>query len=110
MAMNKKEKADFDMISRQRNEAVRLLQEMLDNQTKTDVFYDELISIQSPPKSIRRYVQTHSITARSGMLTVDMVPAKRGVEVRFNSDKGFRETAIIPQAANSILIVTRGEA
>lgn len=61
MAMTKKEQAEMDTLRRQRDEAVRCLNEWLDSQTPAAFSTTDIIRDTQPPRFVKRYFAGRNI-------------------------------------------------
>jgi hypothetical protein len=92
---------------RQRLEAVRTLEELLDNQTPTKFYARDIISVKpGKPEHKTFYFATSRVTCENDNVFVEIYPCDEGVQVKFWSGKQWAGgAAIIPEASNSIRVV-----
>ena len=100
-------------LEQQRDEAIKALNEHVDNQTVSPIYYDDLICIEKSPVSVRRYVQTYKMTFEFAGVRLDVMlpyysPSRRkAIELQFGGTDGRCNTvALIPAARNAIRLVT----
>lgn len=62
MVMNKREQEEMADLRRQRDEAVKQMNDMIDNQTPSEFYSIEVACTESPPKIFKQYIQASSVT------------------------------------------------
>lgn len=99
----------FADIKRRKDEAVDRLEKYLDDDTPS-AFYETIAPGIGPDGRCvfrDRYINANSISCKLGDLVVTVMPdgERRGVEVRFMSERGAGQAVLLPVASNVIRIV-----
>jgi hypothetical protein len=99
-------------LQRQRDIAVRELNEWRDQQTPSPFYIDEMVSTgeQQGPSIKRRYIQAHRITCESSGVALDIFAAvsvfenQRNIQLRW---QGTEPIGLFPQASNCLFFVAK---
>lgn len=97
MAMTKKEKAEMETLRRQRDEAVRCLNEWRDSQTPAAFSTTDIICDTQPPRFVKRYFHGRSIEAEHLGIRVSVKLREDCISVDYTEgDDSFHKVTFTP--------------
>jgi len=98
-------------VERERDTAVRALNEYVDNQTPAPFYIDELESIgeQRGPSQLRRYIQAHGMRVHHAGVYLDITLRDGEIDLQWNGNSSFSlsEIAFIPSSHQSARLVAK---
>jgi hypothetical protein len=105
----------FRDLQREREVAIRALNEWTDNQTPSPVFIDELECLGeektergSPPSRKRRYVQTHRIQIEWAGVVLDVHLRDEGIALQWGTlDRSMAEVSMVPRSYQQVTLMTK---
>lgn len=102
--------AHIKKIERERDVAIRALNDVLDSQEPSPIFYDDLVSTgeNTGPTSKRFYVQSHKITVEHNGVSLSIY-AGRNIDLRWESAGGkFNNfVAFVPNSHQAASLVAK---
>lgn len=99
-------------IQRQRDVAIRALNEFQDQQTPSAFYVDDGVSTgeQKGPSVKRLYVQTHKLTVefKGVLLEIYTRPDERGIDLGWTDVKqGMSDVSMSPTSRNSVQLISK---
>ena len=98
-------------LERERESAINKLNEYIDNQTPSSVFYEDLVCTgeQQGPSNKRKYIQSHRIEFEHDGVYCAVTLRKGYVQINWSGGErwGSRDVAMIPESYQSIRIVSK---
>lgn len=102
-------------LSRERDDALRQLNELLDCETESPFYTQDILPSSRGNLSVKRYIQTNSVTVEDGGVTLEVllpggIQGRQGIELRWQSEAN-KEVGILPVASNCLTLkaVQRGD-
>lgn len=87
-------------LEQQRESAVSQLNEFLDTQTESAIYIDELSCHVSPPKTVKKFIQSRIVNF--GSISIRFLSKEEGGGLNINGGRG--SLTIHPQASNSFVV------
>lgn len=106
--MNKKEREILETLQRQRDEAVRRLEEMTDNQNVSPFFKDEFDCTSSPPVSRKVYYQAGTamnVEHQGVLLRIHL--RDREIDLQWDTPQRHGEICFRPTSHQSASLLTK---
>ncbi|HDY68749.1 MAG TPA: hypothetical protein ENH85_13290 [Candidatus Scalindua sp.] len=97
-------------IERERETAIRALNEYIDNQTKSSFYIDEMecTGEDQGPSVKRRYIQTHKITVVHEKVELNIMLRKREIDLNWGGlNHSCEDVAFIPSTYQSARLVSK---
>ena len=99
---------EIETHQRQRDEAVRRLNEMTDNQTVSPFFIDEFDCTSSPPESRKVYFQTHNrMKINHGGVLVEIYLRGQEIEIKWETPQRHGDVCFRPTSYQSASLLTK---
>lgn len=96
-------------LERERDVAVRSLNEYVDGQTESSIYYDDLISTgeERGPSNKRVYIQTHSIEVEHNGVHLSLL-LRDNIELRCEDlNRAMNFVAFVPTSFNGMSLVSK---
>lgn len=96
-------------LERERDVAIRSLNEYVDGQTESAIYYDDLISTgeERGPSNKRVYIQTHGIEIKHNGVHLSLL-LRENIELRCEDlNRGMNFVAFVPTSFNAMSIVSK---
>jgi len=100
----------IEKIERERETAIRYLNEHLDNQTPSPFFSDDLVSTgeQQGPSFKTRYFQAYRMSVLNGSIHLEIKPKDDGIELQWSEkDRSIEDIAMIPMSFCRVVLKSK---
>jgi len=100
---------EFERVVRERDTAVKALNNYCDKQTKSPFYYNDFLCVDQPPKKYTAYVQTHTMKVEHKGVCLEIIPSDDGIILQWGGDKHYyvKDVALVPKAYQRVELIAK---
>ena len=99
---------EFERVVRERDTAVKALNNYCDKQTKSPFYYNDFLCVDQPPKKYTAYIQIRKMNVEHKGVRLEIQLSDNGIILQWGGDMHFMEKiALVPKAHQKAELIAR---